>query len=198
VWIPRPDTIRELLVSEDPRRTLVNHRADTVVDLTAALQRVAVGRLAEDRYFAQRAVDAFSEHPEAAQALATNALTTLIHRKLGYPRLAAAATDFSDWESKPFLEYRRAAVLIAVGKALDKNWPQHGEAPPDAFNRHAATHGVSTKVYTLAHALIALMALVGTLRELSEECTPASDPSESHPQQHPHLVGLAGFEPATS
>ena len=169
-WLPRIETLWALMQSQDPRDTLRRAADNTIDDCRTVLQAVNSPELSEYRDFASKALDAYADgHPEAALAMASNTLTTFINIEMGRANLTDAGLDFMDWESKPFTHFRRAVVLVAVGKALEKNWPHRGDPPPDTFNRHVATHGVSAQQYTEAHSLTALMALVAALRERQEE-----------------------------
>ena len=168
VWVPRPETVRALLESDDPFETLAARAAETLADIDVCLGEVTLPELSEPQQFAVKARAAFNNHPEAAQALAAATLTTVIHRHLGMKRLADVESRFSDWEDAPYWQIRMVLVGLAVAKALERNHPQDGDPSPSNFNRHAAIHGVSLSQYNRAHSLSALMALAGLLRELHE------------------------------
>ena len=168
VWVPRLETVRALLESDEPFETLVDHAAETLADIDACLAEVTLPELNEPRRFGLKARAAYDDHPEAAQALAASTLTTVIHNHLGKEHLSDARAQFSDWENAPYWLVRMMLVGVAVAKTLEPNFPQRGDPAPNYFNRHTAAHGVSLAQYNRAHSLSALMALAGLLRELHE------------------------------
>ncbi len=169
VWVPRPDIIRVLLTADDtPAReqVLIAHDDEILDDLTAALAEVTHPDLQHLPTAAEQAINAYRDgHHGPAQSHAAATLSGIVHRHFAYRKFADARVRFErDHPDDVGLAQLRMTTLLRVfGRTIT-----HTKYAQPGFNRHATLHEIPGDQHTPAHALTALLLLVGLLRELDE------------------------------
>lgn len=168
-WIPPPGVVTALVSADTPaarRRTLVNRRRSIInscYDLVGdAMQR---GASRSDERFVLAALSALDDgHFDAAQAMATLQLDTMLNRDLGRP-LRIEITNHD--QGTPDLDDYPPTTALVVGAIWASHLrykPEKGDMIPREYTRHGSVHGVSRRQYTHANAIIAVMHAVAFLR----------------------------------
>jgi hypothetical protein len=174
--VPRARTVQAILDAPDTaaRRRIVQRRWRSIItDCDQALESFERRDIQTNIRFASKAIRAFREgHPEAAQALATNLMDTLLRnyfmadfRAITNNRANGKRIDLSDYT------VRVAFVIGPIWAAYREFWSSQGDPVPRDFARHASAHAVSRAQYTQTNAMLAIM-LVTSLLWLLEHQRP--------------------------
>lgn len=196
VWVPRVDTLRELLAQHDRDQrqlVLVARRTEILDDCEAAL---AITHKFEDRVHAEvtrlalKAIEAARDgHDEAAQALAGSVLGAVIHEMLGYETQSDARKDlqasYSEADLRLFM-LRETVLFAATRRVLTTT-----RAGLTGFNRHATAHG-QLNSFESSDMLEAVMLTTAWLREI------AFQRAQMHLRDHPQLGWGTGREAVRS
>lgn len=170
-WVLPAATIRRLVVATSPaaRRDIIRQNAVGITRAChAELAMVKRRELASFVGFATKALSAYEAgHRDAAQSLAANLLDTMLGFAFGAEKRDLTRQD----QDVDPLELTMVAVMVIPGiwRAHRQYWPSRGEKIPREFSRHASAHGVSSRQYTHANALTALMHVVAFLRLLQAD-----------------------------
>lgn len=170
-WVPPPDVVRAVIrthtKAERDAALLANERA-ILDDVERVVSEVSDPRLTEARDAARESAASFEAgNRRASQALCASAISAVLADHFGVSRFDEARRRLGKEHpasTSPRL-LRRAHVQWALRTAIALTWI---EPRPDGFNRHLTAHSLDRDQFTDAHALAALMLLVGTLRELEE------------------------------
>jgi hypothetical protein len=171
VWVPRWDIVLEVAdaVDDAEREEILLKSAPQIFeDIRATLDEVSRGELTEEKVLANKALAAYDEHPEGAQALAAAAISSVIGSSYEM-KFAQARTAFGrDALEQPWLDFRQWTVLELVAGSLQQYFPEKGDPIPTTFSRHASAHSASAIQFTRINALAALLLLAAFLRETQE------------------------------
>jgi len=152
--VPDPDTVQMLYEADDAneRRALLTQRAEPILDACDDIIGLCIEPdLAILGMYLRRAIAAYTHgHAEAAQALATNVLDTLVRKYTHHAQLTG-----SDGIDHVMRQTRQHWMFLApIPVAHTKTW----DLPANPFfNRHATAHMVSHTHYTDANAVQAVM-----------------------------------------
>lgn len=189
-WVPPNAVLREVLACRTPagRRRVISRESDAITKACLReLRRLRSTETTEWRASARRATEAMTAgHWRAGQALAAIALDTATERFVrssyryatmqsrngkGGVRVATPPGSFE--ESLPTwadVDYPRAMlVLHSLYGAFAEFDLRSGAPVPTQFTRHGTIHSISSRQYSKANALIALMHLVGLLCLMEDE-----------------------------
>lgn len=138
-----------------------------IEDLRSSLSSVGEPSLEEYRTYALKAVAAFEGgHYEAAQALAGNCITGMIHSLFGLFKFRDAQAKFQkDPMEAGINSFRNWCVQALLYRCLQTFFPEKGDPVPGEFSRHASAHTVSPEQYTEVNSLASLLLLNAFLRE---------------------------------
>jgi hypothetical protein len=171
VWVPRASIVEKLVGAAGAERdqVLLENEAAILADLEACLGEIGENGLEELTSFAVEAVTAYRGGcPAAAQALAANVLTTVMHVQLTLGTFEEARREFERLspDQTSFRYLRAAAIYSAVRRGVEIYYGREDEPIPDEFNRHASTHRVGEVQFTPTNGLASLLLLTSLLREL--------------------------------
>jgi hypothetical protein len=167
-WAPPQGILIELLdATDDERRNAVLvERGGAIRDsLHGVLDEVSYVELFDARDAARECLDAHEAgHGLAAQALATVLLGNLVHDVLDHAKFKHAYNNYRrfDPEDTDLRELRLRSVLACLARASAGE-----DLPGDDYRRNRSAHRVTDTQYTPANALIALLLVVGLMRELA-------------------------------
>lgn len=148
---------------------LVEHAAEILTSCTERLDEIGTEFHPEILDAAREAVAAYPVAPKATQALAASVFENVLRTSLGYPSLNKAAkklANTSTWKESSFRLLRWALIRSCMPRVLAQFVPTHGEPVPGYFNRHATVHTLDPVQYTATNALVGVMLIVTTMREL--------------------------------
>jgi hypothetical protein len=170
VWAPREEIVRELLVADPSARdALVLERKDAICDdLDALMGRGFHRRLRDIPNGVRAALAAYrGGYIEAAQALATVLLTSLIHGPLRIKSHATARDNFGrKYPTDATIEQLRlASITLAAAAALEDFNPMSMSPRHTRYNRHASAHSYLREQYNDLASLTALMLVVSLVCE---------------------------------
>jgi hypothetical protein len=171
VWVPRAQTVRDLLARHDRdqrQMVLLARRAEILDDCELILsvtgeQQEPVHALTSG--LALKALAAARDgHDEAAQALAGSVLGAVIHEMLGFERQAEARKAFEETTAEDDLRLfmlRETVLYGATARVLART-----SEGLTGFNRHATAHG-HLGSFESADMLEAVMLISAWLREIT-------------------------------
>jgi len=161
VWAPRAEIVEEILAAPDREtreQVLIVNSRHIVADCRAAVVIVAP-ELQDVIKLLQRSYDAYDDgHPEAAQALATCVLDSMLEQVLAAGTgkiLGVIKYELRDTETKQMTAMVLRDTLAACQSALKAkgSWEQE----PDGYVRNASIHAASTAGYTQVNAIKAIL-----------------------------------------
>lgn len=196
-WVPPNRVLNALLnlQTADERNRLIEEESATILDACLdELEQLSEDLTSEWRKSAREAALSMqAEYWLAGQALAAIALDTATdefvrssyanathhydrQRKPTPP--GSSPTSFPTWTD---IDYPRALlVMYGIWGAFKQFWVNRGDLVPAQFSRHGTVHSMSSRQYTMANALVALMHLVALLcllEEMIAESTSPANPS---------------------
>jgi hypothetical protein len=174
VWVPDVELITTLLDVENDSglyEVVVTHADAILASCSSRLDE-----LPDDFYprivtATRAAIAAFNASPMATQSLAATTFENVLRATLGYRSLCAATSDLSnaaDWKSEPFRLLRWALIRSCMPNVLAEFWPDRGDPVPGQFNRHATVHTLDPAQYTATNAVVGVMLITSTMRELHQ------------------------------
>lgn len=193
-WVPSADIIRLLVESSSPgdrRAVLIKYREETLETCRSLLDECTHDCIATDVALARRAVSAIrGGFHEAGMALAVS-MGEPLAAWASTPRIATfnSGAERTAWEAKrkkskyhwAQIEIDRAKsdlssgsqfryqVLIAPIPRFFTPWqPDSGRPRPSHLSRHVVAHQAALDHFTPLNALLAVMLVVGILREQQE------------------------------
>jgi hypothetical protein len=164
-WLPDERTLRQLFEAESAqarRRILGRKRPELISQCVYHLDQIHDSELIRYVRFGRAAARCLEiGEYEAAQALATNVLDSILREQFG------SGTAITNQNSR----FARGEWHPQVALALAGIWGIHAKAyrpapVPRTYNRHATAHRVSGWQYNRINATIALMHTVGLMRSL--------------------------------
>lgn len=173
VWVPRWEVI-ELVSSagsdKERERILLNASKLIAEDVRAVMDDVTRPELVNEQSAARKAVATWEDgHPEAAQALASAGISSLIGGPVYVMKFWQARQRFGrDPTQQAWLDFRQWTVLELVAASLQPYSVERGDAVPATFSRHASAHSSSPVQFTEANAVAAVMLLAAFVRETQE------------------------------
>lgn len=175
VWVPSGDVLVELLEQgeRDSRvQILLQHSNAILNDCLRVLDEVTRERLLDQRELAIRAIGAWREHPEAAQALAVVLADTLIMNWVKDETLS----DYSkikegvkqDLDDVPFRNLRKVCAVAVIHTFLETWNPNSNASLPISLSRHATIHGADPAHIHAANSMVAILLVTSLLRTFQD------------------------------
>lgn len=169
-WTPPGAVIEKVLAEKDAEaagQLLLAAEGQIIDDLDRLLRDSQLEATGAVRKAARDALEAYrSGYLAPAQALTTVALTHAIHSHLEELKLSEARGALSEFKSEEadIWIFRFSAVASALATTLEASYP--GDPPPQKYNRHASTHGLSASQYGQLNSLTSLMLLISLIVEI--------------------------------
>lgn len=178
-WVPRAEIVEALLRAETPeaREALIVARtAEILSDCEDVLRSIEVPNLVELSGFAIQSIEACrAGHVQAAQALATNVLDTVMSQhldavvKLTATKAAKRAKELFGHEVDDEATLREWR-LIVVGAGIPSSYKPYDYAKRDRrYSRNGTSHCVNGNQYRRVNALRAILFATSLLKWLAEE-----------------------------
>jgi len=171
VWVPRAQTVRDLLAQHDrdqrqivllARRAEILDDCELILSVTSQQQEPIHAVISG---LALKAIAAAHDgHDEAAQAFGGSVLSAVIHDMLGFERQAEARRVFADTNAEDDLRLfmlRETVLYGATARVLART-----SDGLTGFNRHATAHG-HLGSFESADMLEAVMLISAWLREIT-------------------------------
>jgi hypothetical protein len=168
VGVPRASTVQAILDAPEAaaRRALVGRRWRSIItDCAMALDSFERPELKGQIGFGMKAVEALRDgHVEAAQALATNLLDTLLrtHFTADFRTITGNRANGKQLELDDYT-IRVACVIAPIWAAYREFWTTKGDPVPRTFARHASAHAVSRTQYNRTNAVLGIMLVTSLL-----------------------------------
>ncbi|MBN9141476.1 MAG: hypothetical protein J0H23_11680 [Micrococcales bacterium] len=169
-WVPPSRILNRLLTADtaQERRRVIGQNWRTIARACIyELDHVTSRQGRQHADFIRRAAAALEDgHQEAAQALATNLLDSMVRIHFDKPSTVVGQNTRLAIVDLPLKD---ALVLGGIWGAFGEFRADRGDTVPRWFTRHASVHGVSRRQYSRVNAVIVLMHCTALLRLLELE-----------------------------
>lgn len=176
VWVPESRLLDLIVIAtnREARILILMEASDEVLkDCLRILGESENVELLGLKPLAASSINAWLEHPEAAQALAVVVADTLIKRWLPKITLAQNYKDMGESVKRPLAEVpivnvRQAFALAVIYSFYTKFDVNDSETRPTALSRHVTVHDASIDHFHRENSLIAIMVMTSLIRTFND------------------------------
>jgi len=176
VWVPDGRLLEQIVAAPDreARILILLGAADEVLeDCLRVVDESENLELLRIKPLAVNSINAWSEHPEAAQALAVVVADTLIQRWL--PKITSAQNYKEMGESVkrslaevPIVKVREAFALAVIYSFYTKFNANNSATRPTVLSRHVTIHDANIDHFHKENSLIAIMVMSSLIRTFND------------------------------
>ena len=176
VWVPNSRLLDQIVVApnREARIKILMEAADEV--LTDCLRIIYESENVEFlrlKPLAVNSINAWVEHPEAAQSLAVVVADTVIQRWLPKVTLAQNYKDMGESVKRPLADVpifkvRQAFALAVISSFYTMFDANQSETRPTALSRHVTVHDASIDHVHRENSLIAIMVMSSLIRTFND------------------------------